>query len=123
MLSMNPYAIIASLVLTILGVCGAGWIGFQTGIDHQKSSESDRNEAIRLAADQASQVAAAAINKIKVVNTTIQQEIQHETRTNTVYLDCRHTPDGLRLINSTLSGDQTITPGGSQLPQIDPAER
>lgn len=120
---MNPYAIIASLLLTIFGVCGAGWMGFRIGIDHQKSTESDRNEAIQLAADQASQAAAAAINKIKVVNTTIQQEIQHETRTNTVYLDCRHTSDGLRLINSALSGDQTITPGDGQLPQIDPAER
>lgn len=120
---MNPYLIIVSLLITVAGVCSAGWAGFQVGIDHQKSAEKDRIEAIRAAADQAGQQAARAISRLKVVNTTIQQEIQHETRTHTVYLDCRHSGDGLRLLNAALAGGQNISAGGGQLPQIDPPER
>lgn len=120
---MNPYAIIAALVLGIAGVAGAGWGGFRLGIDHQKSAEADREKAIREAADQAGQLAAQAINKIRVINTTIQQEIQRETRTERVYLDCRHTPDGLRLLNAALAGGQAKSAGGGQLPASDAVGR
>lgn len=114
---MNPYLIIAALV----AVMGAGWGGFSLGVDHQKAADADRDKAVREAGDLAGKQAARAISQIRINNTTIQQEIQHETRTERVYLDCRHTPDGLLLVNAALTGAER--PGGGQLPRVDPAGR
>lgn len=116
---MNPYAIIASLVLGIAGIAGAGWGGFRLGVDHQKASDADRQEDVRRAGEQAGQLAANAISKMKPLQTTIQQEIQRETLTNTVYVDCRHSPDGLRLLNAALAGGKPQLAGGGQLPAPD----
>ena len=120
---MNPYAIIVTLALGIAGVAGAGWGGFRLGVEHQKSAEADRDQAIREAVDLAGQRAAQAINKIRVVNTTIQNEVQHETRTHTVYIDCRHTPDGLRLVNAALAGGPAQPAAAGQLSSPDTPAR
>lgn len=120
---MNPYAIIAALVLGIAGAAGAGWGGYRLGVDSQKAAEADRDQAIRQAADQAGQQAAQAISKIKVVNTTIQQEIQRETRIEPVYVDCRHSPSGLRGVNAALAGSPAQSAGSGQLPAPDAAAR
>jgi hypothetical protein len=120
---MNLYLIIAALVFYGVSVAGAGWGGFGLGVDHQKASNADRDKTMREAVDQASQKVAQAISKIKVINTTIQQEVQRETRTEPVYIDCRHTPDGLRLINAALTGARPDPSGGGKLPSVDPAGR
>jgi hypothetical protein len=120
---MNPYLIISSLVLGIAGMAGAGWGGFRLGVDHQKAAETDKKELLDQAAGKAAQASAEAISKLKIVNTTIQNEVQHETRTHTVYVDCRHTADGLRLVNAALAGDRPQPAGGGQLPAPDPAGR
>ena len=114
---MNPYLIIAAL----LAIMGAGWGGFELGVDHQKATEADKKDLVAQAAEAAGQASAKAISQIRITNTTIQQEIQHETRTERVYLDCRHTPDGLRLVNAALTGAER--PGGGQLPKADPVGR
>lgn len=114
---MNPYLIIVAL----LAVMGAGWGGFELGVDHQKANDADKKELVAKAAEAAGQASAKAISQIRITNTTIQQEIQRETRTERVYLDCRHTADGLRLVNAALTGAER--PGGGQLPQADPAGR
>lgn len=48
--------------------------------------------------------AAKAIAANKPINQTIVQKVQHEIETNTVYRDCRNTPDGLFRINEALTG-------------------
>lgn len=119
---MSPYTIIITLLLGAISVIGSGWGGFRLGVDHQKSAEIDRDRAIREVADQFAQRAAQAVSKIKITNTTIQNEVQHETRTHTVYMDCRHTVDGLRLINAALAGAPAPPPAGGQLPAPDTPE-
>lgn len=118
---MNPYFIIAALVTGVIGIAGVGWGGFELGVDHQKAAESDKKDLVAKAAEAAGQASAKAISQIRITNTTIQQEIQHETRTERVYLDCRHTPDGLFLVNAALTGAER--PGGGQLPKADAAGR
>jgi len=116
---MNPYLIITALV----AVMGAGWGGFRLGVDHQKATDADRQEDVRRAGEEAGKLAANAIAKMKPLQTTIQQEIQREILNNTVYVDCRHSPDGLRLLNAALTGGRAERTGGGQLPPPDAAAR
>lgn len=110
---MNPYLIIACL----LAVLGAGAGGFKLGVDHEVASQAREDEHVAQAIDAANHTAAEAISKIRVVNTTIQNEVQHELQTSVVYRDCLHTPDGLRLINKALAAPGA--PGDSKLPGAD----
>lgn len=113
---MNPYLIITAL----LAVMAAGAGGFKLGVDHNKATEADKKELVAEAVDAANNAAAEAISKIRVTNQTIRQEVERETRTNTVYLDCRHTPAGLSGVNSALTGEPS---SGGKLPQTDAPAR
>ena len=110
---MNPYIIIACLV----AILGAGAGGFKLGADHEIAAKAREEKHITEAVDAANTAAAEAIAKIKVNNTTITNEVQHEIQTRTVYSDvnCRHSPDGLRLVNSALSSGKPA--GDSKLPK------
>jgi 5-enolpyruvylshikimate-3-phosphate synthase len=80
-----------------------------------------KNAADRLKAEEIMQQAeigaAKAIAKIKVQNTTIRQPLEREVRENTVYVDCRNSPDSMRLLNAALVGS-----GDSKLPKSDAAK-
>ena len=114
---MNPYLIIACLV----AILGAGAGGFKLGADHEVASQSRADAQVAKAVEAANAAAAEAISNIKVVNTTIQNEVQREIRTNTVYAECHNTAAGLRLSNDALSGSKSI--GNSKLPTIDTSDR
>jgi phosphoribosylaminoimidazole-succinocarboxamide synthase len=110
---MNPYIIIGFL----LALAGAGAGGFKLGDDHRTAAQAREQKHITEAVDAANNAAAQAIAKIKVVNKTIQNEVQREVQNNIVYRDCKHTPDGLRLLNEALTGSKPI--GDSKLPRTD----
>ena len=114
---MNPYLIIACLV----AILGAGAGGFKLGADHEVASQARADAQIEKAVEAANLAAAEAISKIKVVNTTIQNEVQREIRTNTVYAECRNTATGLRLANEALTGHKPA--GDSKLPTADASDR
>jgi len=61
--------------------------------------------------------AAKAIANIEVKNVKIKQKLEREIHEKPVYRDCVHTPDGLRLINDSLTGS-----GDSELPKADRAK-
>jgi uncharacterized protein HemX len=113
---MNPYLVIAALIAVL--AAGAG--GFTLGVDHQKAAEIDKREVVAEAVDAANSVWAAKVSDLKPIYTTIQAKVQHEIETNTVYRDCKLSPDGLQLANQALGGGGSA-PGGGQLPQADPA--
>lgn len=113
---INPYLIIAVLIAFM----GAGFGGFKLGVDHEKASQIDKQESIAEAVDAANNAAAQAIASLKPKFTTIQNEVQHEIRTNTVYVDCKQSPDGLRLLNQALNGGQPAS--DSKLPKVDSAK-
>jgi len=97
---MNPYLIIFALV----SLMGAGLGGFSLGVDHEKASQVDRQDAIAEAVDAANNAWANKVASLKPTYTTIQNKVQHEIETNTVYRDCRLSPDGLQLANQALTG-------------------
>ncbi len=75
------------------------------------------------AADKTAVVAAKAISKIEVRNVTIRQEAQKEIQTNTVYSDCRVSPDMFRMLNDAIqdrsSGDGGVSGSGAVSGRVD----
>lgn len=96
---MNPYLIIAFLV----AILGAGAGGFKLGADHEVAAQAREQNHIAEAVDAANTASAEAIAKLRPKFTTIQNEVQREIRTNTVYADCRHSQEALKLVNKALS--------------------
>jgi uncharacterized protein HemX len=111
---MNPYLIIAALVAVL--AAGAG--GFKLGADHEIASQAREQKHITEAVDAATTAAAQAIATIKPKYTTIQNEVQREIRTNTVFADCKLPPDSLRLVNQALNAG-TVTTADSKLSKPD----
>lgn len=112
---MNP------VLLTLLGMAlsfaSGTWYGTGLGEDREFAKRA-REEAIVTKAGEAAQLAAAGeIAKIKPRNITIRQELDREIQTRVEYRDCRHGPDGLRLINEALTGRAESADGG-QLPRV-----
>jgi hypothetical protein len=114
---VNPYTIIAALVACL----GAGWGGFALGVDHQKASQIDKQDGIAQAVEAANKSAAVAIAALRPRYTTIQNEVQREIQTHTVFADCKLPADSLRLANQALSGGSEPA-GGGKLPPIDAAK-
>lgn len=115
---MNPYFIIAMLVF----VAGVGLGGFQVGVKYERGNEADKKEAIAEAVDAANAAWAQNVATIKVTNKTIQNEVQREVQTHTVYRDCKLTPDGLQLLNQVLEAGAKPA-GGGKLPALDEINR
>jgi len=113
---MNPYLIVVALVAYF----AAGLAGFRLGIDHQKAQEVDKTELVSEAVDAANAASAAVLASLRPKYTTIQNEVQREVQTHTIYTDCKLSPDGLLLANQALTGG-TKPSGGGELPKADPA--
>lgn len=95
------------LIIAVAIGFGGGW----KVKDWQEDAGRLRDELVMQKAEEGS---AKAIAAIKVQNVTIRQPLEREIRENTVYADCRNSPDGMRLLNATLIG-----PGAGKLPTID----
>jgi hypothetical protein len=108
---INPWALLA-VVLAWLGSVG---YAFNFGRDHEIGAQAREVQARAETFELAQKGAAEAISNIKVQHVEITQPIVREVRTNTVYADCRHTPDGLRAINAAITGRPQPV-GGGQLP-------
>lgn len=88
------WRIIAAICL-VSGAFLAGWV-----------AKGWKDDSIKLAIEQATAqsrdasatAAAAAIAKIQISNTTIQGKVIERIRTETVYAECRHSPDTYNLI-------------------------
>lgn len=115
---MNPYLIIACLVAML----AAGVGGFKLGVDHEVASQARAEKLVQDAGQKMEDAAAQAIAKLKPKYTTIQNEVQREIVTKTVYADCRHSPDGLLLANQALNGGAAPA-GDRQLPEAEPPGR
>ncbi|MES2910639.1 MAG: hypothetical protein V4718_04585 [Pseudomonadota bacterium] len=108
---MNPWLILGA----VLACAGSFWYGTSVGADREVAK---RAQDISLAAEVvelAQQGAAKAIAENAPINRTIVQKVQHEISTNTVYADCKHSPDSVRLINQALTG-RAEPAGGGKLP-------
>mgnify|MGYP000222536327 CR=1 FL=1 len=119
----------AALIAVMLAFAGAVYQAFGMGIDSQiaKQAAADgrqalENKHIAEAVDAALGVTATAIAKLRPRYTTIQQEMRHESSTNTIYADCKLPAPGLRIVNDALSATPKSPASGAagsgQLPGV-----
>lgn len=117
---MNPYAIIAALVLAAAAIGGAYWQGRNDGRDACEALQA-REDAVRQETRElAQQGAADAIGKLEVKHVTIKQKLEREVREKTVFAECRSGPDSVRIYNSGVAGGAESA-GGSELPTSNPS--
>lgn len=115
---MNFTAIAAGVAL-LAGI--GGFVGgIKVGIDHERAGQLDRLESVAEAVDAANSAWADKVAGLKPTYTTIQNKVQHEIETNTVYRDCKLSSDGLLLANQALTGGAKPT-DQSKLPSPDAA--
>jgi hypothetical protein len=119
---MNPYLMLGAVLFWVASVGGAGWFGMGVGEDRIIAKQASDDKIRQETRDAAQQGAADAIAKLKPVNTTIRAKTETIVRDNPVYRDCLNTPDGLRGINSALTGRIAEPTGGEQLPKADGAK-
>lgn len=104
-LLLNP-----TVLLVILGAFAAGgltgyWRGVNNTANKIEATEARLEQERQNTYDAAMAATADAIARIKIVNTTIRQELEREVRTEKVYAECRHSDDTLRLLNAILKGE------------------
>lgn len=109
---LNPSLWLAALVL----LAGAFGSGISVGMKWSEGRQAVENNHVAEAVDAALNVSATAISSLKIKNTTITNEVQHEVRTSTIYSDCKLTDRGLQLANQALDPGRTFSLGESKLP-------
>jgi hypothetical protein len=119
---MNPYALLAAGLLWASSLAASCWWAYGAGRDHEIARVARDDDIEQRASAAAADAAASAIARIKVVNTTIQNEVQHEVSERTVYRECLHSPEQLQRINAALTGAEPSADPG-KLPRADAAER
>ena len=111
---INPYLLIALLVAVL--AAGAG--GFKLGADHEVASTKRMDDQVRKVAEAAQSKNAELIATLRPRYTTIQNKLEKEIETHTIYRDCKLSPDGLQLANQALTGNAAAADSG-KLSQAD----
>jgi len=91
--------LVAPLVIGA-GLFGGGWY---VGSELREKSELERAAAIEQAVRIASDKTADAISKIKVENRTLVKNFKEVEKRVPVYVDCKHDPDAVKLLNNLLT--------------------
>lgn len=117
---MNPA--LMGLLGVALAFAAGTWYGTGLGEDREYAKRAREESIIQKAGEAAQSAAAGEIAKIKPRNVTIRQELEREIQTRVEYRDCRHGPDGVRLINEALTG-RAEPAGGGKLPGTDATVR
>lgn len=86
------------LVVVLSLLAGMFLLGWTVRGWHSNSVELAVERATQLSRDASAQSAAEAIAKISVTNTTVQAKVIERIRTETIYAECRHSPDTYDLI-------------------------
>lgn len=111
---LSPY-VGAGILIALVAAYGTGrYDGARLEREGQQRSE----KAAQVAYDAAMKATAEQLGKLTITNTTIRQKAEVIVRENTIYRECRHTPDGVQSINAALSGKPI---SDSQLPRTDAA--
>jgi hypothetical protein len=117
---MNPYSLLAGLLIWGASLGAATWWAWHAGSDHEIARLAREDDIEQRAIVASTDAAASAIAAIKVRNTTIQNEVQHEVSERVVYRECLHSPEQLQRLNAALTGAQPAAADG-KLPAADAA--
>jgi hypothetical protein len=106
--AFNPWLLLVGLFL-ILGAFGGGYI---KGKKDEQAVQVAQELLIEQIARKTQEAAAEAIAQIKIQHTTIQRRVEREVLEKPVYrsAECRHSDDGLRLVNAALTNAADSTP-------------
>lgn len=115
---MNPWLLLGVGAGAIAGAASVFFYGVQVGEDRAAARAASTQEVVDKAIEARDLQTADLLAKIEVQNVQITQPVVREVRTNTVYRDCRHSPDGVRALNDALVG-RPQPAGGGQLPRAD----
>lgn len=110
----NPWIIVAFLI----ALAGAYLKGHNDGSESAEGQQAKEDRIALIARTAAQTGAAKEIAGIQVKNVTIRQTLEKEVHEKTIYAECRHTPDGLRIVNSALTG-RTEPADRGKLPRLD----
>ncbi len=114
---------VGAAVATVAALVGAYQAGSGAGAAREEARRLRDEQLVAAAGDRAASVAAAAIARIRLTNTTITQEVRREIESHPVYRDCVHSPEQLQRINAALTGEPAAEPaGGGQLPPAGAAD-
>lgn len=102
---MNAGAGLMIGLLWASSIAGSYFYGHTAGVNSEVNRQVEIKQAIEETRDKAQQGAAIEIAKIKIERTTVQGKLTTVVRESPVYVDCKHTDDGLRLINQALTGE------------------
>jgi hypothetical protein len=112
------YSYIATGLITAAALAYSHYWTYERGVEHEKAQQSEVQELLRKVKEDAQQGAADAIGKIQLKQITIRQTLQKEILKEPVYINCKHTPDGLRAVNNALEGFRETGPDGTdKLPE------
>lgn len=99
-MALNPWLLLGGGLLWLASL----WAAFDFGRDVEQGTQALAERTAAAATKAATDATAEAISKIEVQRVEITQPVVREVRTNTVYAECRHTPDGVRGLNAALTG-------------------
>ena len=112
---MNLYTGFLAAALIVASYGGTLYLGVSYGEDKEIARASKTQDIVDQAQEAMVRAAATAIATIKPEHVTVNQKVQREIQTNTVYRDCVNTPSMLDNINQALTGRAPVA-SDSQLP-------
>lgn len=98
---INPWILLPSQLRSADRISAAVWTA-----DLGEAQQLRDERIATLARDGALRVTGKAIAEIDIKQVTIKQTLEREIREKPVYLDCRHTTDGLRTLSMPRSPDE-----------------
>ncbi len=118
---MNP--VLIGLLGMALSFAAGTWYGTGVGEDKEYAKRARESDIVEKVQDATNKSTAEAIAKIKVVNTTIRQELEREIKTDIRYVECRHTPSVFNYLNDSLLGRRPGSADIGKLPGADTPSR
>lgn len=121
--SIKLYAIAGGAVAVCALIIASFFYGQHVGKAEQVASEVKQDTLVSAVKDAALTSAAQAIAGIRITQTTIKQEVEHDIREVPVYRDCVNTPDVERLLDAARANRPVAEPvssGSVSGPQADP---
>ena len=120
---MNPYAILAIVILWGGSVGGAFFYGTGVGRDGEIANQAENKQLILDTRKQAQLGAADVIANIKVNHKTVQGKVETIIREDVRYRDCVHDDNGVFLINEALTGKRSQPASDSKLPRANATDQ
>lgn len=98
--------LIGAVVTAVAGIGIAYNMGYKAGETSGVASALNTQTIAAQAANSASNAAIEAIKGIRIEHKYTTQKVNTIIEKEPVYVDCKHTPDSVRLLDSALSGSR-----------------